>query len=56
MIKKALPVIAVAMTVAAGALAYFYNRDEKMLKILKGNTGANPTGMTDAQKKHWDSL
>lgn len=55
MIKKALPIVAVAMTVAAAALAYLYNRDEKMLKILKANNGTT-TGMTPAQLEHWAKL
>jgi len=55
MIKKALPIVAVGMTVAAAYLAFLYNRDEKMLKVLKANS-APTTGMTDAQLKHWEKL
>lgn len=57
MIKKALPILAIGMTVVAGALAFLYNRDEQMLKTLKAkNPSADVSGMNDAQKKHWAKL
>ena len=55
MVKKALPILAVVMTVAAAWVAYMYNRDENMLKTLKKNN-APTAGLTDAQLKHWNAL
>ena len=57
MIRKALPILAIGMTIAAGALAFFYNRDQQMLKAIKTKTpGVDVSGMTDAQKKAWAAL
>lgn len=55
MVKKALPILAIVMTVAAGYLAFVYNRDEQMLKALKAK-GADPSGMSEAGKKHWAKI
>lgn len=55
--KKALPLLAIGMTIAAGALAFMYNRDQQMLKALKAkNSSADVSGMTDSQKAVWAKL
>lgn len=55
MIKKALPVVAVGMTLVAAYLAIQFNQRNDMLKALKAK-GADSSGMTDAQKKIWDKI
>lgn len=57
MMKKALPILAVGMTVVAAFLAVQYNQRTQMLKAIKAkNAGADTSGMTEAQRAVWAKL